>query len=124
MLKFLNFLVALIGIFFVLMWSGWMLRPADMAQNWGLAANSLVGLNNLRGDIGGLFLSGGVFSLLALRGGTAWLHAAAIAMACVVVGRATGLAVDGFDRQALASMLIELVFIAVFLATARARRAA
>lgn len=122
MLKFLNVLVALIALFFVLMWLGWMLKPQDMAQNWGLTANSIMGLNNLRGDIGGLFLAGGVFSLLALRGGTAWLHAAAVSMACVVVGRAAGLVLDGFDRQALVSLLIELAFIAVFLATARARR--
>lgn len=124
MQKVLTVLVALIGLFLAAIWLGWMSDPAGMGQQWALSASSVVGLNNLRGDVGGVFLMGAVFCALSLRGGTAWLHAAAVAMGCVAVGRIAGLVLDGFARDSLASLLIELAFIAVFLAAARLRRAA
>lgn len=117
----LNVLVGLIGLFFAAMWLQWMLDPAAMGTQWGLTANSVVGTNNLRGDIGGLFLAAAVFCGLYFRGGAAWLHAASVAMACVIVGRVSGLVLDGFDPQSAASAVIEAVFIAVFQLAARAR---
>lgn len=113
-------LVALIGLLCALMWLGWMLQPEEMATKWHLAAVNSVGTNNLRGDVGGVFLAAAVFCALYFRTGAgSWLRAAAVGMGAVLIGRIVGLAVDGFTPEAAVSALIEVVFIAAFLGAAR-----
>jgi hypothetical protein len=125
MSKVLNGLVALIGLFCALMWLGWQIQPADMALKWHLSALDLVGTNNLRGDVGGVFLAGAVFCGLYFgTGAGVWLRAAAVGMGTVLVGRIAGLALDGFAAEAAGSAVIEIVFITVFLAAASRQPAA
>ena len=115
----LKIVVALIALLFLLLWVRWMAEPAVMAAQWALTATDIAGTNNLRGDIGGLFLSAAVFCGLWLwRGNAAWLRAAAVAMCCVIVGRVTGLVVDGFNQASLVSAVLEAIFVTVFLAAA------
>ena len=117
----LKIVVAMIAVFFLLLWLRWMAEPAAMATQWALTATDVAGINNLRGDIGGLFLSAAVFCGLWLwRGNAAWLRAAAVAMCCVIVGRVTGLLVDGFNQVSLVSAVLEVIFATVFLAAAAA----
>lgn len=115
----LKIVVALIALLFLLLWLRWMAEPTVMAAQWALTATDIAGINNLRGDIGGLFLSAAVFCGLWLwRGNAAWLRAAAVAMCCVIVGRLTGLVVDGFNQASMVSAVLEAIFIAVFMAAA------
>ena len=119
----LKIVVALIALLFLLLWLRWMAEPAAMATQWALAATDVAGTNNLRGDIGGLFLSAAVFCGLWLwRGNAAWLRAAAVAMCCVIVGRVTGLVVDGFNQASLVSAVLEAIFVTVFLAAAASQK--
>jgi len=121
----LKVLVALISLLFVVLWLRWMLQPEVMAGEWALAATGPAGINNLRGDIGGLFLTAAVFCGLWLaRGNAAWLRAAAVAMCCVIVGRITGLLVEGFNQASLVAAVLEAIFVAVFLAAASASKKA
>jgi Domain of unknown function (DUF4345) len=117
----LKMVVALIALFFLLMWLRWMVEPAAMATEWALSATDAAGTNNLRGDIGGLFLSAAVFcGLWLLRGNAVWLKAAAVAMCCVIVGRITGFLVDGVNQASLVATVLEVIFVTVFLAAAGA----
>ena len=119
MSKLLNGLVALIGLFCALMWLGWTVQPAEMAGKWHLSALDVVGMNNLRGDVGGVFLAAAVLCAFYFRTGAAvWLRAAAVVMGTVLVGRIFGLALDGFAPEAALSAVIEVVFMSVFLAAA------
>jgi len=121
----LKVLVALISLLFVVLWLRWMLQPEVMAGEWALAATGPAGINNLRGDIGGLFLTAAVFCGLWLaRGNAAWLRAAAVAMCCVIVGRVIGLLVEGFNQASLVAAVLEAIFVAVFLAAASASKKA
>ena len=121
----LKVLVALISLLFVVLWLRWMLQPEVMAGEWALAATGPAGINNLRGDIGGLFLTAAVFcGLWLVRGNAAWLRAAAVAMCCVIVGRITGLLVEGFNQASLVAAVLEAIFVAVFLAAASASKKA
>ena len=116
----LKTMVGLIALLFTVLWLRWMVEPEVMATQWALTATGPAGLNNLRGDIGGLFLMSAVFcGIYLLRGNAMWLRAAATGMACVIVGRITGLMIDGFNQAALVSAILEVIFITVFLATAR-----
>ena len=57
---------------------------------------------------------------LGLRPGAgAWLHAVAVVMVCIAVGRAIGLIVDGFQVGTLAVTVLELVMAGVLVAAAR-----
>ena len=115
-------LIVLVMLFFATMWLGWMLQPLEMAPRWHLVPQDAMGLNNLRGDVGGVFLMVVAFCALYLRGrNPAWLQAGAVALAAVLAGRVIGMLVDGFRPDALASALIETAIIAVFLWTARAQ---
>lgn len=121
----LKIVVALITLFFLLLWLRWMVEPNAMAAQWALSATGPAGINNLRGDIGGLFLTAAVFcSLWLVRGNAAWLRAAAVAMCCVIVGRITGLLVEGFNQASLVAAVLEAIFVAVFLAAANASKKA
>jgi hypothetical protein len=121
----LKIVVALITLFFLLLWLRWMVEPSAMAAQWALSATGPAGINNLRGDIGGLFLTAAVFcGLWLVRGNAAWLRAAAVAMCCVIVGRITGLLVEGFNQASLVAAVLEAIFVAVFLAAASASKKA
>ncbi len=121
----LKIVVALITLFFLLLWLRWMVEPHAMAAQWALSATGPAGVNNLRGDIGGLFLTAAVFcGLWLVRGNAAWLRAAAVAMCCVIVGRITGLLVEGFNQASLVAAVLEAIFVTVFLAAASASKKA
>ena len=113
---FVNTLVALTGLFFAAMWLGWMVDPARMATEWNLSSLSLAGTNNLRGDIGGLFLSVAAFCGLYFVGGAMWLRAAGIVMVCVMVGRYAGIGLDGYHPQSMVNAIAEALFLLVFMA--------
>lgn len=117
----LKIVVGLITVFFLLLWLRWMAEPAVMATQWALTATDIAGINNLRGDVGGLFLASAVFCALWLwRGNPAWLRAAAVLMCCVIVGRVAGLIVEGFNDASLVAAVLEAIFVSVFLSAAGA----
>ena len=52
--------IGLIALLLLFMGVSAMLSPADAAANFGLTAEGIVGLSTMRGDIGGMFVTGGV----------------------------------------------------------------
>ena len=82
------------------MWSGKSTAANCSAEGVGLSPLGEMGLNTLRGDMGGMFLaSTALIGLgLFLKKGE-WLLAVAVLMLFIAAGRLVGFAVDGNPAQ-------------------------
>jgi hypothetical protein len=110
----------LIGLLFMILGVRWMFAPEAIAAESGLELLNPLGYNTARGDIGGLFIGGALLVALGLiREKADWLRVMAVVVACVATGRAIGLVIDGFARTSFVPFALELVIIAVLIATAR-----
>ena len=97
----------------------WLFDPVGAGNEFGIAYNGAVGLNQVRGDMGGVFVGLGVITILGVtRPEPRFLEAVAIAIGGVIVGRAWGVIVDGFAPLSVVSMGIEVVLLASLVITA------
>ncbi|WP_310497975.1 DUF4345 family protein [Sandarakinorhabdus sp.] len=107
-------LVALIGLFNILIGLGFLMRPAQLAQQFFLSPVGSQGLATLRADFPGFFITGGTFALIgALRSDTRALLVPMLLLAVALVGRFVSLAADGFGPEAVQPMVAEAVMILV-----------
>ena len=90
--------------------------PAGAAAGFNVTPLGADGLNTLRGDLGGMFVSGGVLLVLGIIQQKAqWFYAAAILMGLIALGRLVGFVVDGGPSDVtMPAFIAELVFVAVF----------
>ena len=65
-------------------------------------------------EVGGLFLTYGVFLILFFLKGKQWLYSAAVALSYVIAVRASSLIVDGYTQQGVIGLIIELVAVIIF----------
>ena len=94
-----------------------MFAPAGMLGELGVEAPGPVGLNTVRGVVGGFLVACAVMIALGLAlHETVWLLAVAVVMAVAVLGRIAGVAVDGFDKAVVRPILIEIVIAVVMVA--------
>lgn len=101
----------------------WVFDPMGAGNEFGIAFNGAVGLNQVRGDMGGVFVGLGIITILGVtRPEPLFLEAVAIAIGGVIVGRAWGVIVDGFAPVSVISMGIEAVLVASLVITANAMR--
>jgi len=87
-----------------------MFMPRSMGEAQSITPNGVVGLNTVRGVIGGFFF--GCVAMLALglaTGDGTWLLAVAVLMVLVAAGRIVGIVADGFDKAVMPPLVIELV---------------
>ena len=120
MRRVLKILVGVIGVLLALIGLQWMFTPGSMAEQFGLALAGLPGSSTARADLGGLFVGCGAMCFLGLRpGGGPWLHAVAVVMVGIALGRTVGLVVDGFHVRLLAFTVLELALAGVLVAAAR-----
>jgi len=113
-------LSVLVGLLFALGAFSWMVTPEAASGNIGMQLGSAAAFNTARGDVGGLFLAGGLLVVLGLTTGRGhWLQAAAIATGSVSVGRLIGIVVDGFDPSSGIAVAMEIVMIVVLVLTAQ-----
>lgn len=84
-----------------------------MAQH-NLNATSSTGYNFIRGDIGGLLLAGAVFlGMYMYQGGDVWLWPGVILLGSVIIGRITGLVLDGYSKKGVQAIIVEVIIIAL-----------
>lgn len=106
----LRVLLVLLAGFFVLMGIYFISAPMEAKQLFAIEPTGVLGLNTIRGDLGGLFLAFGAFAGFGLRNpGSAWLPALAVIMLTIAFGRLIGLVLDGYDLQALVLLLTEVL---------------
>lgn len=100
-------LAGLVGLF----------KPELLFGRLGLAPEGPLGVNSIRGLAGGFLFSSGVMMWLGLAlGDTTWFLAVALLMAVAVVGRAAGVALDGFDKEVVRPIVAEVIIAVVLIA--------
>lgn len=115
----LKIVSGLFALLFLFMGAGFMFDPTGSAVGVGLSPLAELGLNTLRGDMGGLFLASTALIGLGIflkRGD--WLLAVAILMLFIAAGRLIGFVIDGNPTQpTLTAFGFEIVIAAVLYAT-------
>ena len=117
----LKIVSGLFALLFLFMGAGFVFDPAGSGSNVGLSPLGELGLNTLRGDMGGLFLASTALIGLGLffRNG-AWLVAVAVLMLFIAAGRLLGFVFDGNPTQpTLLAFAFEIVIAGVLIATSR-----
>jgi len=110
----------LVGLLFLMLGVRWMFAPAAIAAEQGIELLDSLGYNTARGDIGGLFIGGALLIAVGLiREKAEWLRVLAVVVGCVAFGRVVGMAMEGFATTSFVPFAVELVIIAVMIATAR-----
>jgi hypothetical protein len=99
----------------------WMLAPESAGAEFGIVLNGPLALNQVRGDMGGVFLGLGVITALGLvQNDPRLLHGSAIAIGGVILGRLIGIVLDGFVAMSAISIAIEAILLTSLLITASA----
>ncbi|MCR9277595.1 MAG: DUF4345 family protein [Pseudomonadaceae bacterium] len=120
MATILRVLLVLLAGFFLLMGVYFVSAPMAAQELFAIEPVGSLGLNTIRGDLGGLFLAFGAFAGLGLRKpSAAWLPALAVIMLTIALGRVTGLIVDGFNSQAVVLLAVEVATAALALGAHR-----
>ena len=84
----LRAIVLLCGVLFIVMGLRWLLAPAGVAPEFGLALSTGVGLSSQIGDMSAFFLTLGVSILMGLTTGRAiWYYPPMILLSLTAVGR-------------------------------------
>jgi len=84
----LRAIVLLCGVLFIVTGLRWLLAPAGVAPEFGLALSSGVGLSSQIGDMSAFFLTLGVSILMGLTTGRAiWYYPPMILLSLTAVGR-------------------------------------
>ena len=110
-------LSGLIGLLFLAMGLVFLFAPGRMVDQFSIFPNGNAGLSTLRGDMGGLFLAGAIFTLLgAIAASSRWLAAAASIVSLIAFGRIVNLLFDGYSSASAQLLGVEIVMIAVLLA--------
>jgi hypothetical protein len=117
----LKIVVGLIGLLFAFMGLNLMFDPVTNAEGLGLTPIGELGLNTLRGDVGGMFATGAALLILGLVQRKAeWFLAVAVLMAMIAFGRVVGFVLDGNPTDAtLTAFAFEIVIAAVLIFASR-----
>jgi len=102
----------------------WLFTPEAVAAEFGISLDGIKALNQVRGDIGGVFLGmAAVVALGMLRREPRFLEAAAIGLGGVIFGRLTGVLMDGLDPSVIVAVVAEAAMVATLLWGARSMKA-
>ncbi|MCZ6853925.1 MAG: DUF4345 family protein [Gammaproteobacteria bacterium] len=111
----LKIIVGLVALLLLFMGLSTMIDPSGMAAQFGVTPEGIVGLSTLRGDVGGMFITGGVLLALGiLRGQTLWFLAVALLMGLIALGRLVGFVLDGVEQSVLVAFIVEIVLVVLF----------
>jgi hypothetical protein len=117
-------LLALVGLGFLGIGLNFLFNPVTMGAEFGLQPDGIVGLNAIRGDLGGMFLAMAMMVTAGLATGQRlWFLAVAVLIGCIALGRLLGFVIDGVSGNNLPAFVAELVLLAILvLAHRRAPR--
>lgn len=96
---------------------GSMFKPAKMLEGFALQVEGTVGLNTVRGIMGGFFVGMAAMIIRGLMtGDSTWFVAVAYAVTIAFIGRIIGAMTDGYHKALLRPLAIEVIIVAVMLA--------
>ncbi len=113
--------VMLVGLFNLVLGLAFLIRPAEMATKFFIAAQGVQGLATIRADFTALFVGAALFILYG-----AWKQRAAplvlpiIMFAIGLFGRCVTIIADGIVATTFAPMIVEAVMVTVLIAGTRA----
>jgi hypothetical protein len=91
----------------------WLFTPDAVAAEMGIGLDGPIAYNQVRGDMGGVFVALAVVCAYGLfRSRPEWLRAGAVLTAGVVLGRAFGTLMNGFAPEIGVAMLVESLAVA------------
>ncbi len=100
-----------------------MLNLGDAWATFSLTPDTIEGMSTIRSDLGGLFLTFGIGSGLALfQKKPDYLVILALLMALIGFGRLFGFALDGIADKPVVYLVVEIVSAAIFLMAAKSMR--
>ena len=107
--------VGLMALLFLFMGVNLMFDPVGGAPGFSLTPLGADGLNTIRGDLGGMFVTAAVLLVLGIIQQKAqWFYAGAILMGVIAFGRLIGFVVDGGPSDVtMPAFIAELVFLAI-----------
>ncbi|MCX2977099.1 hypothetical protein [Candidatus Marimicrobium litorale] len=119
--RILGLLVLLPAIFFVVTGVRWLVAPAGIAPEFGLALGEGLGLSSQVGDMSGFFLTLGICMLAALVSGRrTWYYPAVLLLSLTAMGRVVAWLLHD---AALAPQIVVEILVAVILVIASRRLA-
>ncbi|MCP4210117.1 MAG: hypothetical protein GY764_01440 [Halieaceae bacterium] len=119
--RILGLLVLLPAILFVVTGVRWLVAPAGIAPEFGLALGEGLGLSSQVGDMSGFFLTLGICMLAALVSGRrTWYYPAVLLLSLTAMGRVVAWLLHD---AALAPQIVVEILVAVILVIASRRLA-
>jgi hypothetical protein len=119
--RILGLLVLLPAILFVVTGVRWLVAPAGIAPEFGLALGEGLGLSSQVGDMSGFFLTLGICMLAALVSGRrTWYYPAVLLLSLTAMGRIVAWLLHD---AALAPQIVVEILVAVILVIASRRLA-
>jgi len=118
MQRLLRILTGLIGVLTLVMGLTFLLAPGRLMGQFAVLASGNAGFSTVRGDLGGLFIGMAIFTLIgAIRASSRWLAVPSVFLGFIVLGRILNLLFDGRSTESVQAVILELILIAVLLAT-------
>lgn len=117
MLIVLKVLLGIISLVLLFLGLNWMFKPKKIMAEHHIDASSATGLNYLRGDIGGILMTGFIFIVMFLyQGSEYWLYPSVILICMVILGRIMSLIVDGKSIKGIQAISVEVLIIVLLFA--------
>lgn len=118
--KFFKFLIGFISVVVAISWLRIMIAPMEVAERLAMNPDVPFGLNNMRSFVGGYVLCVAVFTFLSLKiQDKKWLLVPLCLFIGSVIGRTSGLVLDGFHQQNVVGIILEIVLITITFAAYR-----
>ena len=121
MLLALKIILGIIALALAFLWFNWTFNTSKMEKQFGVSATNATGKNFIKGDIGGLLGAAAIIIVLFIVQGDVWLLPGLILLGTVVFGRVISLIVDGYSKEGVQALTVELVLAVVILAVAYLR---
>ncbi len=118
--RFFKFFIASICVVTTIAWLRIMIAPMGVADTLAMNPDIPFGLNNIRSFVGAYLLCAAVFTFFALKtGDKQWLLVPLCLFVGSAVGRTCGLVMDGFHKQIVGGIVVEIVLITTTIAAYR-----
>ena len=113
MLLALQVLLGFFALLLLYLSSQWAFATRKIAKEHQIEFNGTTGANYLKGDIGGVLLTGAVMAGLFLFHDKLWFYPIVLMLICVILHRLLSLMLDGYSKQGVIAIVVELIMIAL-----------
>ena len=113
MLVALQIVLAILGALLLFLSSQWTFSINKMSKQHQISHSGPTGANYLKGDIAGLLLAGAVMTFLLIFHNKLWFWPVVVLLSCVIINRLASLLVDGYTKQGMIAISVEIIMIAV-----------